>query len=355
MWSEKGKKKFLYLLCILFFVSLLSISAFAQQQGIGSGAVFRTGVDARALGMGGAFVAVADSYSASYWNPAGLAQIERPRFGAMSMNKFGLGINFNFLSGAANLGKLPIQTPSFKFLPKVSFLGRLPIQTPSFKFLPKISVAGTLMESSMKVRATDPQGNPIGPINYSERLYMGSAALKFPGLGLVGGTIRNYSFIAPRAGVGGKDATAHGIGYDAGLLAQLFDNVWIGAAGFDITGTGIQWENTPTEPTDLAPARYVLGAAYRGQGLIVAGQYTLGTHETIPDVARLGAEYDLDMLALRAGAVRPSNWEGLKVAYTVGIGIQVNQLNIDMAWLQNKEIEAENAKDTIVLSAEFSF
>lgn len=336
MWSEEGKKKFLYLLCVSCLVGLLSISAFAQQQGIGSGSVFRTGVDARALGMGGAFVAVADSYSASYWNPAGLAQVKRPRFGAMSMNKFGLGINFHFLSGTTNLGILPLQTPSFEFLPK-------------------ISVAGTLMESSMKVRATDPQGNPIGPINYSERVYMGSAAFKFPGLGLVGGTIRNYSFIAPRAGVGGKDATAHGIGYDAGLLAQLFDNVWIGAAGFDITGTNVKWENTPTEPTDLAPARYVLGAAYRGQGLIVAGQYTLGTHETIPDVIRLGAEYDLDILALRAGAVRPSNWEGLRIAYTVGVGVRINQLNVDMAWLQNKEIEAENAQDTIVLSAEFTF
>ncbi len=43
------------------------------------------GVGAKALGMGGAFTAVADDYTASYWNPAGLAQIHRMELlGAMS-------------------------------------------------------------------------------------------------------------------------------------------------------------------------------------------------------------------------------------------------------------------------------
>ena len=35
------------------------------------------GVGVRAMGMGGAFVGVADDYTAAYWNPAGLAQIDR--------------------------------------------------------------------------------------------------------------------------------------------------------------------------------------------------------------------------------------------------------------------------------------
>ena len=35
------------------------------------------GVGARAMGMGGAYVAVSDDFSALYWNPAGLAQIRR--------------------------------------------------------------------------------------------------------------------------------------------------------------------------------------------------------------------------------------------------------------------------------------
>ena len=35
------------------------------------------GLGARAMGMGGAFVAVAEDFTATYWNPAGLAQIRR--------------------------------------------------------------------------------------------------------------------------------------------------------------------------------------------------------------------------------------------------------------------------------------
>lgn len=43
------------------------------------------GVGARAMGMGGAFIAVADDYSAVHWNPAGLGQIRRMEaFGSLS-------------------------------------------------------------------------------------------------------------------------------------------------------------------------------------------------------------------------------------------------------------------------------
>jgi long-chain fatty acid transport protein len=46
------------------------------------------GLGARAMGMGGAFVAVADDYSALYWNPAGLAQLPRIEFfGSLSHDR----------------------------------------------------------------------------------------------------------------------------------------------------------------------------------------------------------------------------------------------------------------------------
>lgn len=47
------------------------------------------GIGPRAMGMGGSYIAVADDYSAIYWNPAGLAQVRRIEIsGTLSHNKY---------------------------------------------------------------------------------------------------------------------------------------------------------------------------------------------------------------------------------------------------------------------------
>ncbi|GBD94548.1 outer membrane protein transport protein [bacterium BMS3Abin05] len=50
------------------------------------------GVGARALGMGGAFVGVADDYSATHWNPAGLGLIRKMEWYG-SLSRYGLSDN----------------------------------------------------------------------------------------------------------------------------------------------------------------------------------------------------------------------------------------------------------------------
>lgn len=63
-------------------VAILGIGAaapiFASDDGAGqAGAYLKMGVGARALGMGGAFTAVANDSTAAFWNPAGLAKLKR--------------------------------------------------------------------------------------------------------------------------------------------------------------------------------------------------------------------------------------------------------------------------------------
>ena len=70
-----------FLVCGMLF-GLCSLAA-AQEE------VFQRGVElgigSRALGMGGAYIGIADDYSASFWNPAGLTQIRRLEgFGTLS-------------------------------------------------------------------------------------------------------------------------------------------------------------------------------------------------------------------------------------------------------------------------------
>jgi hypothetical protein len=52
-----------------------------QRAGTASGTFLAIGVGARAVGMGEAFVAVANDPSAIYWNPAGLASLQRQEIG----------------------------------------------------------------------------------------------------------------------------------------------------------------------------------------------------------------------------------------------------------------------------------
>ncbi len=63
------------------------------------------GAGARALGMGGAFVAVADDATAPYWNPAGMPSVERSAFSAMHSYAFNGLAAYDSVYGAYNLGK----------------------------------------------------------------------------------------------------------------------------------------------------------------------------------------------------------------------------------------------------------
>ena len=78
----KTLASFLSLLCIL--PAILSGPAFAQSQDAGfqkieiPSSMNPVGSGARALGMGSAFIAVADDATAASWNPGGLVQLGRP-------------------------------------------------------------------------------------------------------------------------------------------------------------------------------------------------------------------------------------------------------------------------------------
>lgn len=67
---KKGK----FVLALLLFFLLMSSSAFANGLNLNS-------IGTRALSMGGAFVALADDYSAIFWNPAGMTQFTQKYLG----------------------------------------------------------------------------------------------------------------------------------------------------------------------------------------------------------------------------------------------------------------------------------
>lgn len=62
------------------------VPAFASDGAGQAGAYLKMGVGARALGMGGAFTAVADDSTAAFWNPAGLARLRKSEASFMHAN-----------------------------------------------------------------------------------------------------------------------------------------------------------------------------------------------------------------------------------------------------------------------------
>ena len=81
----QGKKDnliFLVLTLAMLFFSMPQAS-WPKASGGQPGAFLSWGAGARSLGMGKAFVSIADDASATYWNPAGLAQIDRKEVTAL--------------------------------------------------------------------------------------------------------------------------------------------------------------------------------------------------------------------------------------------------------------------------------
>jgi hypothetical protein len=77
------------------FTLTLAVPALATKY---AGSFMETGGGARALGMGGAFTAVADDPSATFWNPAGLATVSDTEVMLMHSERFGDLIDRDFVS-----------------------------------------------------------------------------------------------------------------------------------------------------------------------------------------------------------------------------------------------------------------
>ena len=77
--SLKAYKRMLYFLSIIFLLSLTNLQ-FAQKGEAGTQSIFNFGFSARAMGLGRAYVALADDPSAVFWNPAGLEFVPQISF-----------------------------------------------------------------------------------------------------------------------------------------------------------------------------------------------------------------------------------------------------------------------------------
>jgi len=98
--NRLSKISLLLFITFLLIVSPSSAGIFSKQKAGTTGATFlKIEAGARPVAMGGAFVAVADDANTTYWNPAGLAQIQEREITAMH-NEWLEDIRYEFLGYA---------------------------------------------------------------------------------------------------------------------------------------------------------------------------------------------------------------------------------------------------------------
>lgn len=269
---------------------------------------FQGGTGARALGMGGAFVAVADDATAIQWNPAGLALFGDTRLGGMSTDRFGVGVTHQYIGAVTTLAGFGL---GFGW-------ERLSID-------------------SMVVDAV---GAPGQAFTWSESVLIGTIASDLLGFGLVGVNIKYYTADS------GLGSTATGFGFDLGLLISVGETVTIGVNATDIAGTTITWDTGVVNTVD---AVYTAGAAMTllEGTMLMAGDIDF-TDAGLGD-ARIGLEFQvIPELAIRGGVVLTDAFQEFQ--FTVGAGIAIAGLYVDAAYLLDEVLG-----NTLILSAEFSF
>lgn len=91
--------------CLLGFTTADLNAQRVSKAGTTAAEFLKFGIGTRATGMGGAFVAVSDDASALYWNPAGIAGLEKNEI--ISSHSRWIGdLDFNYVGAVLNLDKI---------------------------------------------------------------------------------------------------------------------------------------------------------------------------------------------------------------------------------------------------------
>ena len=257
-------------------------------------------VGPRAIGMGGAFSALADDASALFWNPAGLARVGHQEVSVSHANLFDTGIHDDL----------------------VSFV--LPLS-------PDRAAAADWYHS----------GFDDGVLGFYENRVTFGAGLKVrPWLWAGAGakllarstTLDGFSIVSGR-----------GFGLDLGLLAVPADRWRLGLVGQDLTGTSLRLPDGQSERA--YPRNLRLATAYAWPNFGTAAF-------DVDDRWHLGMEATpYQLLALRVGVEKDRR--GLEPpTWSMGLGFKVGTVRVD--WARNMPPTLATT-DHFALSMEFNF
>ncbi|MBI5475882.1 MAG: PorV/PorQ family protein [Ignavibacteriales bacterium] len=221
-------KSFLF---IFLSIAVCSQYSFAASKAKYAGEFLSIGIGGRALGLGGAYTAVATDITAGYWNPAGLASMDYPQVSLMHDERFAGLVNYDYGAVAIPYDK------NTTFALSVIRLG--------VDNIPDTRNAGI-----------DANGNPLPPdrwqdlagLNFDKITYFNAADWGFL-LSYANQSTTSFSY-----GVNLKfiyrsldNTSANGIGIDVGTRYRVMDNFYLAGSAQDITTTLVAWSNGTNE------------------------------------------------------------------------------------------------------------
>jgi len=301
----------------ILIVLLVVQGASAQQIAKYAGEFLSIGVGGRALGLGGAYAALANDASAAYWNPAALARLNYPEFMLMHDERFGGIVNYDFGAVAIPYGTNTTLAVS---------LMRLGVDgiPDSRNALVDRNQNGILDSSDF--------------IDPSKITYFNSAdwALYFTYSKRVSNNL-TYGINLKILRRGLEVASATGIGFDIGILYSPRENWFVAANVQDVTTTLLAWT---TGTNELISPTLKLGTAYfidlfQGRFAPTIDMDVRFENRQFASIAHLGPisfdphmglEFDYkNTVALRIG------YNDVK-QLTLGAGLHLRKLDIDYSF-----------------------
>jgi hypothetical protein len=311
-----------------------------------AGEFLRVGVGARALGMGSAFAGLADDGTAAYWNPAGLATLDKHEVQAMHAEQFGSIVQYDYLSYSAPLG-----APGKAKQGLAVSLIRLGVdEIPDTRGLEIIDVNGNGRFDYPEDRLVVDESRFVFDSNNDVALLFSYAREVSRGFSLGGNVKLVHQWL-------GDSLRSNGFGLDIGAL-YLGPHGWsAGAKLSDATTTRILW-NTGTDEF-IAPslrlgfAKTTAFSSSRKHIITAAFDVDMGfSDEQLSSQANLGSvtfvfhpglEYWLERkLALRTG------FEGKNFA--AGTGFRFKKFGLDYAYLDHQDLDSSHR-----ISASYAF
>ncbi len=324
-------------------VMMLALSIPAMAGGIAkyAGEFISLGVGGRALGMGGAFVALANDVTAGYWNPAGLSHINYPQLALMHDERYGSLVNYDY--GAVALPVGPTTSWGLSVI-------RLGVDDIPDTRKAGIDANGNYTEDPTQFTRIDP--SRVTYFNAADWAFYLTYSKKQSEDFSYGA---NLKIIRRELG----DASATGIGLDIGVWYSITDKIVLGANVQDVTTTFLAW-NTGTN--ELISPTVKIGSAYfiealggrfapavdfdiRFENRKSASTFALGP---VSFDAHVGTEFLFkDAVAFRVG------YNDVKQV-SFGAGLRLPKLNIDYSFARFAQAAGERLDDTHRISLMFT-